>query len=66
MSRITLSLATLLASTALAAMAPAVAARADTVAVSADRMLDVVGGTEVDKPLVLIVDGRIAKVGRQA
>jgi len=65
MSPIKLSLAARLAGVALAALTPALAARADTVAVSADRMLDVIGGVEVDRPLVLIVDGRIARVGRQ-
>ena len=65
MSPIKLSLAARVAGVALAALAPALAARADTVAVSADRMLDVIGGVEVDRPLVLIVDGRIARVGKQ-
>ena len=65
MPAIKASLSVLLASAALSALVPGALAQADTVAVSADRMLDVVGGTTVDKPLVLIVDGRIAKVGRQ-
>jgi imidazolonepropionase-like amidohydrolase len=38
---------------------------AETVAVTADRMLDVVAGTQVEKPLLLITDGRITKVGKQ-
>ena len=39
-------------------------AEAKTVAVSADRLLDVKTGKYVDKPLVVIVDGRIASVGK--
>ena len=41
------------------------AAAADTVVVDAARMIDVVGGRVVDKPQVVIVDGRISAVGRQ-
>src|SRR3954453_8805365 len=40
-------------------------AAAETVAVTADRMVDVLAGTEVQKPVVLITDGRISAVGRQ-
>jgi imidazolonepropionase-like amidohydrolase len=54
----------LLASTLLLGLAAAPAA-ADTVAVSADHMIDVLAGTRVDRPLVIITDGRIAAVGRQ-
>ena len=36
---------------------------ADTVVVSADRMIDVVSGRSVDKPQVIITDGRISAVG---
>jgi imidazolonepropionase-like amidohydrolase len=36
---------------------------ADTVVVSADRMIDVLTGRIVDHPLVTIIDGRIAAVG---
>lgn len=36
---------------------------ADTVVVSADRMVDVLTGRIVDHPLVTIVDGRISSVG---
>jgi len=50
---------------ALAAWAVAAAASAKTVAVSAERLLDVASGKYVDKPLVVIVDGRITAVGRQ-
>ena len=35
------------------------------VAVTADRMVDVLAGTEVQKPVVIITDGRITAVGRQ-
>ncbi|MFL6856634.1 MAG: amidohydrolase family protein [Allosphingosinicella sp.] len=52
----------LIAAAALLAAAPA---SAETVAVTADRMVDVLQGTEIDKPLVVITDGRIAAVGRQ-
>ena len=50
---------------ALAAWMVAAQAQAATVAVSADRLLDVTSGKYVEKPLVVIVDGRIAKVERQ-
>ena len=50
---------------ALAAWAVAAGAQAKTVAVSAERLLDVASGKYVDKPLVVIVDGRITAVGRQ-
>ena len=39
--------------------------QAKTVAVSADKLVDVATGREADKPLVIIVDGRITKVGKQ-
>src|SRR5580700_10892168 len=39
-------------------------ASADTVVVSADRMLDVLTGRVIDHPLVTIIDGRIAAVGQ--
>jgi imidazolonepropionase-like amidohydrolase len=45
----------------LAALNPAVA---DTVVVSADRMLDVLTGRVIDHPLVTIIDGRISSVGQ--
>ena len=41
------------------------AARAETVVVTADRMVDVIAGRAVDRPQVTIVDGRITAVGRQ-
>jgi imidazolonepropionase-like amidohydrolase len=42
------------------------AASAATVAVTADRMLDVRTGKYIDKPMVVITDGRITAIGRQA
>jgi imidazolonepropionase-like amidohydrolase len=39
------------------------AAIADTVIVTADRMIDVIGGRVVDHPQVTITDGRISAVG---
>jgi imidazolonepropionase-like amidohydrolase len=49
---------------ALAAWALAGAAAAKTVAVSADRLLDVATGKYVEKPLVVITDGRVTAVGK--
>jgi len=40
-------------------------AEAKTVVVTADKLVDVASGNQVDKPLVIIVDGRITKVGKQ-
>jgi imidazolonepropionase-like amidohydrolase len=54
-----------LAAAAMAAVFVAGAACAKTVAVSADRLLDVATGRYVDKPLVVITDGRVAAVERQ-
>ncbi|MCR5877694.1 amidohydrolase family protein [Phenylobacterium sp. J367] len=51
-------------SAALAAWAMAGAAQAATVAVSAERLLDVSTGRYVEKPLVVIADGRIVSVGK--
>lgn len=50
---------------AMAAAATAGAAQAATVAVSADRLLDVATGRYVERPLVVVTDGRITAVGRQ-
>jgi imidazolonepropionase-like amidohydrolase len=47
------------------AVLSAAAAEARTVAVTADKLVDVATGKEADKPLVIIVDGRITKVGKQ-
>ena len=46
-------------------LATSAAAHADTVVVSADRMLDVVTGKMVDHPQITITDGRISAVGSQ-
>ena len=40
-------------------------ATAETVAISADHMVDVVAGRTVDKPLIIVTDGRITAVGTQ-
>src|SRR5258707_8695975 len=53
------------AAAVLAAWCVAASAEAATVAVSADRLLDVASGKYVDKPLVVITDGRISTVGHQ-
>ncbi len=50
---------------ALAAALLAGPALADTVVVTADRMLDVQAGRYVDRPAVVITDGRITAVSRQ-
>ena len=55
-----------LAVAAFAAAAFAVPAQAETVAVTADHMVDVLAGRVVDKAAVVIVDGRISAVGTQA
>jgi imidazolonepropionase-like amidohydrolase len=52
-----------LAATCACAQAPT--AGATTLAISADRLLDVRTGRYVDKPLVIVRGGRIAAVGRQ-
>jgi imidazolonepropionase-like amidohydrolase len=39
--------------------------QAETVAISADHMVDVLAGRTTDKPLVIITDGRITAVGTQ-
>lgn len=57
-------LSALLATVALAALS-ATSALAKTVAVTADHLVDVASGKTLDKPLVLIVDGRIKSVGKQ-
>jgi imidazolonepropionase-like amidohydrolase len=57
---------TMIAMTAVGlALAMTSAAQAKTVAVTADRMLDVVRGQVVDHPVVVITDGRISAVGVQ-
>ncbi len=49
---------------AAALLATASAASADTVAITAARMIDVVAGRTVDNPVVIATDGRITAVGR--
>ena len=51
---------------ALAAAMLAGGASAKTVAVTAERLLDVKSGKYVDKPMVVITDGRIVSVGKAA
>lgn len=53
-----------LAAVALVTAALAGGAQAKTVAVTAERLLDVKTGKYVDRPLVVITDGRIVSVGR--
>lgn len=53
------------AAAVLAAWALAAGAQAATVAVSADRLLDVATGKYVERPLLVIVDGRISAVEHQ-
>jgi imidazolonepropionase-like amidohydrolase len=48
-----------------AAVLGAATAEAKTVAVTADKLVDVASGKSLDKPLVIIVDGRITRVGKQ-
>jgi imidazolonepropionase-like amidohydrolase len=57
MTKFALALAALLASTA--------ATAAETVVITAARMLDVASGKLIDKPIIVAVDGRITQVGRQ-
>lgn len=59
--RLTVRLAATAAFMGLAALP----AQAATVAVTADRMIDVATGARVERPQVLITDGRITQVGRQ-
>jgi imidazolonepropionase-like amidohydrolase len=49
----------------LAVVAFPVVADARTVVVTADKLVDVATGKQADKPLIVIVDGRITKVGKQ-
>lgn len=54
-----------LASLAAALTLAAPVAQAATVAVTADRMIDVATGARIERPQVIITDGRITQVGRQ-
>lgn len=49
----------------IAAFLLAASAQAETVLVTADRMVDVLAGRMVEEPAILVIDGRIAEVGRQ-
>jgi len=49
----------------IAAFLLAASAQAETVLVTADRMVDVLAGRMVEEPAILVIDGRIARVGRQ-
>jgi imidazolonepropionase-like amidohydrolase len=49
----------------IAALLTGTAAQAETVAISAARLLDVASGTLLEAPLVIAVDGRITAVGKQ-
>ncbi len=55
---------TALAAAALSALSLTAIARADTLVVTAARMIDVLAGREVEHPQIVITDGRIARVGR--
>ena len=50
---------------AVVALMSSVSASAETVVITAGRMLDVASGTIIDRPMIVVEDGRITKVGRQ-
>lgn len=50
---------------AIAVLGSSSVATAKTVVVTADKLVDVATGREADKPMVIIVDGRIQRVGKQ-
>ena len=58
--RLPVSMAVLLASTVLGTTV-----HAETVVLTAARMVDVLSGKEIDQPQVIVTDGRITSVGRQ-
>lgn len=58
--RLPVSMAVLLASTV-----PGTTVHAETVVLTAARMVDVLSGKEIDQPQVIVTDGRIVSVGRQ-
>lgn len=58
--RLPVSMAVLLASTV-----PGTTVHAETVVLTAARMVDVLSGKEIDQPQVIVIDGRIVSVGRQ-
>ena len=57
--------ATVLALVCSAAVALTTTADAKTVVVTADKLVDVATGRQIDRPQVVIVDGRITQVGKQ-
>src|SRR6185437_8717265 len=62
---LTRGLACRMGAAALMVCAAAAPARADTVVVTADRMIDVLAGRVVDHPQITIIDGRIAAVAAE-
>ena len=50
---------------AVVALMSSVSASAETVVITAGRMLDVASGTMMEKPIIVVEDGRITEVGRQ-
>jgi imidazolonepropionase-like amidohydrolase len=50
---------------AVAALLTSASASAETVVITAARMLDVASGTMIEKPIIVAVDGRITQIGRQ-
>jgi len=50
---------------AVMAMLSSVSASAETVVITAARMLDVASGKIIDKPIIVVEDGRIARVSTQ-
>jgi imidazolonepropionase-like amidohydrolase len=56
---------TSLAAATLCSLCLTTIARADTLVVTAARMIDVLAGREVEHPQIVITDGRIVSVGRQ-
>jgi len=63
--RLTALFVAALGATAATALGGAATASAKTVVVTADKLVDVATGKALDKPLVIIVDGRITQVGKQ-
>jgi len=57
--------AALLGAAAAVVLGSTSAALAKTVVVTADKLVDVASGNELDRPQVIIVDGRITQVGKQ-
>ncbi|RJF90477.1 metal-dependent hydrolase family protein [Sphingomonas cavernae] len=51
--------------TALLGFAATAPVHAETVVITADRMVDVLAGKAIDQPVIVVTDGRIVSVGRQ-